>query len=332
MKRGLLLSIGLAILVSNAARAHEMRPAYLELRQTETASYDLLWKVPGRGQDMRLGLYVQLPASCADKTPPHASMINNNYVERRTVTCPSGLTGQTIRIQGLSATMTDVLVRFERLDGTSQVTRLLPSSPAFVVDDAPRPLEVARTYTVLGIEHILGGIDHLLFVLALLIITGGGWRMVKTVTAFTCSHSLTLTAASLGLVHVPPPPVEAAIALSIVLVASEIVRMHRGEMTLTSRFPWLVALTFGLIHGLGFAGGLSEAGLPVNHIPTALLFFSIGVETGHFMFIGVVLSFVLLVRKTSVPVPGWARLVPAYAIGSCAAYWLIQRTATFLTF
>src|SRR5512146_415148 len=117
MKRRLLLTIALAVLVSNAARAHEMRPAYLELRQTETASYELLWKVPGRGQDMRLGLYVQLPASCADKTPPHASMINNNYVERRTVTCPSGLTGQTIRIQGLSATMTDVLVRFERLDG-----------------------------------------------------------------------------------------------------------------------------------------------------------------------------------------------------------------------
>lgn len=332
MKRVLFLIVTLAIFRSPSAPAHEMRPAYLELRQNDATGYELLWKVPGRGQDMRLGLYVQLPAACTDKAPPRASMINNSYVERRTIACTGGLTGQTIRIQGLSATMTDVLVRFERLDGTSQVTRLLPSAPAFIVEDAPRPLQVVRTYTVLGIEHILGGIDHLLFVLALLIITGGGWRMVKTVTAFTCSHSLTLTAASLGWVHVPPPPVEAAIALSIVLVASEIVRMHRGEMTFTSRYPWLVALTFGLIHGLGFAGGLSQAGLPVNHIPVALLFFSIGVEVGHFLFIGAVMSLVLLARRTRVPFPRWAHLVPAYAIGCCAAFWLIQRTATFLAF
>jgi len=219
----------------------------------------------------------------------------------------------------------------ERLDGTSQVTRLLPSAASFEVQDAPQTMQVVRTYTTLGIEHILGGIDHLLFVLALLIITQGGWRLVKTVTAFTCSHSLTLTAASLGWVHVPPPPVEAAIALSIVLVATEIIRMHRGEKTITARYPWLVALIFGLIHGLGFAGGLSEAGLPVNHIPTALLFFSIGVEAGHFLFIGAVLAFILLIRRTQVPIPRWTELVPAYAIGSCAAFWLIQRTVSFLS-
>lgn len=330
MKRALLALLALTFVAGSSA--HEMRPAYLELRQTGATTYDLLWKVPGRGEDLRLGLYVQLPASCADTTTPHASMVNNSYVERRAITCVGGLTGHTVRIRGLSATMTDVLVRLERLDGTTQVTRLLPSASGFVVEAAPRALQVARTYTVLGIEHILGGIDHLLFVLALLIITQGGWKLVKTVTAFTCSHSLTLTAASLGWVHVPPPPVEAAIALSIVLVASEIIRMHRGELTLTSRYPWLVALTFGLIHGLGFAGGLSEAGLPVNHIPTALLFFSMGVETGHFLFIGAVLSLIALVRRARVPFPQWAELVPAYGIGCCAAFWLIQRTFAFLAF
>jgi hydrogenase/urease accessory protein HupE len=332
MKRALLVLLVLTSGFGSSAHAHEMRPAYLELRQTGAATYDLLWKVPGRGEDMRLGLYVQLPDACTDTSTPHASMVNNSYVEHRSMACPGGLSGHTIWIRGLSATMTDVLVRLERLDGTTQVTRLLPSASAFVVETAPRAMQVASTYTILGIEHILGGIDHLLFVFALLIITQGGWRLVKTVTAFTCSHSLTLTAASLGWVHVPPPPVEAAIALSIVLVATEIIRMHRGEMTITSRYPWLVALTFGLIHGLGFAGGLSEVGLPVNHIPTALLFFSIGVETGHFLFIGAVLSLILLVRRAQVPIPRWAELVPAYAIGSCAAFWLLQRTFSFLSF
>jgi hypothetical protein len=225
--------------------------------------------------------------------------------------------------------MTDVLVRLERLDGSTQVTRLTPSAPSFVVEGAPRALEIVRTYSVIGVEHILTGIDHLLFVLALLIITGGGWKVVKTVTAFTISHSLTLTAATLGWVHVPQRPVEAVIALSIVFVAAEILRVHRGVETITSRAPWLVAFTFGLMHGLGFAGGLSEAGLPAGHIPSALLFFSIGVETGHFLFIGFVLAFISLVRRIRIPFPRWAEFVPPYAIGSVAMFWVIQRIAAF---
>ena len=155
--------------------------------------------------------------------------------------CAGGLTGGTIHIAGLTATTTDVLVRLERLDGTTQVTRLTPSAPSFVVEAAPSALEVARTYTVLGVEHILTGIDHLLFVLALLIITGGGWRLVKTVTAFTISHSITLSAATLGFVHVPQRPVEAVIALSIVFVAAEIVRIapgHRGHHRVARRGSW----------------------------------------------------------------------------------------------
>jgi len=225
--------------------------------------------------------------------------------------------------------MTDVLVRIERLDGSTQVVRLTPSAPSFVVAAAPRGWEVARTYGVLGVEHILSGIDHLLFVLALIILTRGGWRLVKTVTAFTVSHSLMLTAATLGWVHVPPPPVEAVIALSIVFVAAEILRQRRGVEGIASRAPWLVAFSFGLMHGLGFAGGLSEAGLPAGHIPVALFFFSIGVEAGHFLFIGAVLSFVVLVRRIRIPIPRWAELVPPYAIGSVAMFWVIQRLAAF---
>jgi hydrogenase/urease accessory protein HupE len=328
MKSALLL---LVLLVAFPSRLfpHEVRPAYLELRQTGPETYDAFWKVPGQGENLRLGIYVELPAGSTNITAPRASMANNAFSERWTIKRPGGLTGGTIHIAGLTATMTDVLVRLERLDGSAQVTRLTPSAPSFVVEAAPHTLEVARTYSVLGVEHILTGIDHLLFVLALLIITGSGWKLVKTVTAFTISHSLTLTAATLGFVHVPQRPVEAVIALSIVFVAAEIVRIHRGLESITSRAPWLVAFTFGLMHGLGFAGGLSEAGLPAGHVPTALLFFSAGVEAGHFMFIGVVLAFIAVIRRIRIPSPRWAELVPPYAIGSVAMFWVIQRIAAF---
>jgi hydrogenase/urease accessory protein HupE len=334
MKRTL-LAFALLSPFAPCSFAHEVRPAYLELRQAGPDTYDVLWKVPGRGQELRLGLYVELPGSCTNVTQPRASMVNSALTERWKVKCASGLAGGTIHIAGLSATMTDVLARLERLDGTTQVARLTPSAPSFVVAAPAGAMGVARTYSVLGVEHILSGIDHLLFVLALILITRGGWTLVKTVTAFTVSHSITLSLAALGYVHVPQPPVEAAIALSIVFVAAEIVRARQGHVGITARAPWIVALTFGLMHGLGFAGGLSEAGLPDGHIPTALLFFSIGVETGHFLFIGAVLSLMALLRRAAsrfTPFgdqPAVIQLLPPYAIGSVAMFWLIQRLAAF---
>ena len=222
MKRASLILL-LLVTLAPGAFAHEIRPAYLELRQTGPDTYDALWKVPGQGEDLRFGLYVELPAELHERhRSPDGSMANSAFIERWTVTCAGGLSGGTIHIAGLSATVIDVLVRLERLDGSSQVTRLTPSTPSFVVAAPAGALGVARTYTVLGVEHILSGIDHLLFVLALIIITRGGWKLVKTVTAFTVSHSITLTLATLGYVHVPQRPVEAVIALSIVFVASEI--------------------------------------------------------------------------------------------------------------
>lgn len=316
--------------------AHEVRPAYLELHQTGPETYNILWKVPGLGENMRLSLYVELPSRCTNLSKPRTTIVNNSFTERWTVQCTSGLSGDTIRIAGLSGTMTDVLVRLERLDGTLQINRLTPSSPSFVVTATVNPMDVVRSYTVLGIEHILTGIDHLLFVLALLIITHSGWKMVKTVTAFTISHSISLTLATLGYVHIPQRPVEAVIALSIVFVAVEILRVRQGKLGLTARAPWVVALTFGLMHGLGFAGGLSEAGLPDGHIPTALLFFSIGVETGHFLFIGLVLSLIAIMSRVVSNLPSLheqrlstIRLLPPYVIGSVAMFWVIQRITAF---
>src|SRR5687768_12056976 len=287
---------------------HEVRPAYLELHQTGAETYDVLWKVPGQGEDLRLGLYVQLPENCSNLTQPRGAFAANAYTERWSVQCAGGLSGGTIRIAGLSATLTDVLVRLERLEGTTQVTRLTPAMPSFVVEAAPSRIEIVRTYLVLGIEHILTGLDHLLFVLGLLVLVRGFGKLVKTVSAFTVAHSVTLVLATLGFVHVPSPPVEAVIALSIVFVAKEILRSRaRSSSTqpsLTERQPWLVAFSFGLLHGLGFAGGLSEVGLPEGHIPLALLLFSIGVEVGHFGFIAAVFAFIALGRRAM----QWLRL------------------------
>jgi hydrogenase/urease accessory protein HupE len=322
------LLVGL-MLSASASSAHELRPAYLELRETAPDTFDAVWKVPAAGDNLRLGLYVRLPESCVNLSEPLGRFSGGAYLERWRVKARNGLAGERIIIDGLASTMTDVLVRMERLNGATQVTRLTPDSPSFVVEASPGHWQVMRTYLGLGVEHILTGIDHLLFVLALIIITRGGWKLVQTVTAFTISHSLTLTAATLGFVHLPQRPVEAIIALSIVFVAAEILHTGEGRQGLTARAPWIVAFTFGLLHGLGFAGGLSEAGLPQGHIPLALLFFSLGVETGHFLFVGVVLALLAQARRTKLSAPQWVQLVPPYAIGGLAMFWVIQRIAAF---
>ena len=327
MYRRLTFALVLVMLaVVQTVYAHEVRPGYLELRQTDATMYTVLWKVPAVGE-MRLSIHPVFPENCRPVGKVNSYRGADSYTERLSITCPGGLNGRTIAIDGLAATMTDVLVRIEFADGTTWTQRLKPSVPAAAIPKTASRLQTAGVYLKLGVEHILTGVDHLLFVLALIIITRGGWKLVKTVTAFTLSHSVTLTGATLGFVHVPQRPVEAVIALSIVFVAAEIVRMRRGIKSITVSAPWMVAFSFGLIHGLGFASGLSDAGLPVAHIPTALLFFSMGVESGHFLFIGVVLSLIALGRRTSLPVPQWAELVPSYAIGAVAMFWVIQRIA-----
>jgi hydrogenase/urease accessory protein HupE len=318
----------LMVAVVQTAYAHEVRPGYLELRQTDDGMYAVLWKVPAVGV-MRLSIHPRFPENCRPVGEVTSYRGSDSYAESLSIACPGRLNGRTIAIDGLGATMTDVLVRIEFADGTAWTQRLKPSVPAAVIPKTVSRLQTAGVYLKLGVEHILSGVDHLLFVLALIILTRGGWKLVKTVTAFTLSHSVTLTAATLGFVHVPQRPVEAVIALSIVFVAAEILRMRRGIESITLSAPWIVAFSFGLIHGLGFAGGLSDAGLPVAHIPTALFFFSLGVESGHFLFIGVVLSLIVLARRVRIPFPRWAELVPPYAIGSIAMFWVIQRITAF---
>lgn len=304
--------------------AHEVRPAYLQLTQEDETTFHLLFKVPASGE-LRLDLAPVLPETCDTIGPADIGIVNGAFIERATIACESDLGGETIAIDGLSRMLTDVLVRIERIDGNVQVVRLTPSKPAFVIASSPNALDIAQAYALLGVEHILGGIDHLLFVLALLLIVRGWRRLVVTITAFTVAHSITLAAATLGLIRVSQQAVEAVIALSIVFIASEIIHMHRGRPGTIQRRPWVVALVFGLLHGLGFASALSDIGLPQQATALALLLFNFGVEAGQLLFIAGVMLSLWIVRKTAVAWPRGFEQLPAYGIGVIAAFWTIER-------
>jgi hydrogenase/urease accessory protein HupE len=326
--RALSLCLALSCLAP-AARADVFRPAYLELREVDAQTYDVLWRVPAQAENVRLGIAVRLPDGCETLGEPRGAYHAGAWTERWRARRPGGLVGQTIRIDGLAGLANDVIARVERADGSSQVERLGPARPSFTVTAPAGALEVARAYLVLGVEHILGGFDHLLFVTALLLIVRGVRRVIATITAFTVAHSITLAAATLGFVHVPGPPVEAAIALSIVFVAAEIAHGLQGRPGVTARAPWLVAGSFGLLHGLGFAGALAEVGLPERAIPLALFFFNVGVELGQLLFVGALSLAGAALARLGVSWPRWAESLPAYAIGALASFWVIERIADF---
>jgi hydrogenase/urease accessory protein HupE len=325
------LLILLLALCAGPAAADEFKPAYLQLTQTGPTSYDVLWKVPALDEQTTLKLKPQFPPGTTDTRPRRGAFANGATVIRWGIDVPGGLEGKPIVFEGLSLTRTDVLVRLARADGTEQLERLNPAEPLFVAVASPGPFEVITSYTWLGIEHILLGVDHLLFVAALVMLVKGRRELLLTITAFTIAHSITLALATLGILDVPGPPVEAIIALSILFVALEILRREQGHPSLASEKPWLVAFSFGLLHGLGFAGALAEVGLPENSIPLALLFFNIGVEIGQLLFVAVLLAAAALVRKLAGgPVDRRIAItLPAYAIGGVASFWVIERIVAF---
>ena len=318
-----------AMLFPGSGQADIFQPAYLEIRELGGDEYAVLWKVPARPDSRRLAAYVRLPEATRELTPPTALIAQGAWVERWTIRHEGGLVGETIAIEGAAAGVSNIIARVERLDGSSQVERLQIGAPQFIVLAPESTGQVAWAYLVLGVEHILAGIDHLLFVLALLLVVRGGKRIVVTITAFTVAHSITLVAATLGFVHVPGPPVEAIIALSIVFVAAEVIHGIQGRPGITARAPWVVAFSFGLLHGLGFAGALEEVGLPQTAIPMALLMFNVGVEVGQLIFVAVVLVLGKLAKKVFEKSEQWAVPLGAYAIGSVAALWTIERIASF---
>ena len=343
MKQRLLLVLlaGLGLAGAPGALAHEARPGFLELRQTSEDTWSFLWKKP-TGGEVEIQIAPVIPKDCRlatqDRQPPPYGRSSSGgeqlspgaMIARGTLTCAGGLAGKTIVIAGLEATITDVLVRLHHADGRLESHLLRPASPSVTLGGITTATERALGYVQLGVQHILLGVDHLLFVLGLMLIVSDPWMLVKTITSFTLAHSITLAIATLGYASAPLPPLNAAIALSILFLGPEVVRTWRGETSFTIRHPWVVAFAFGLLHGFGFASGLTSMGLPKAEIPLALLLFNVGVELGQVAF---VLLVILLERSLRVLEVRWPRLVehlPGYAVGTLGAYWTIQRTLILL--
>jgi hydrogenase/urease accessory protein HupE len=320
-----------ALLVAAIARAHSFDPALLDLRERDAGIYDVIWKSPAPAQDgfvaRPLAPVFSAPCRRAADLTPRGGEPDGLAVFR--LDCGrTGLRGQTIGVAGLAANPVDVIVRIRWLDGTTTAGVLRSGADDMEVPGTGSGAPIAtvfRRYGALGVEHILTGADHLAFVLGLLLLVHGWRRLVQTITAFTLAHTITLALAVLGLVHVPPAPVEAMIAVSIVLVAVESLRPVTARPTLAHRAPWVVAFLFGLMHGLGFAGALADLGLPPDHVPLALVAFNLGVEAGQLAFVAVMILPVRLLRA----MPRWIQLLPPYAIATVAVAWTFERIAAF---
>jgi hypothetical protein len=316
--------------LATAAWAHEARPAYLEVKEVGPGRFSVLWRTPVLS-GMRLPVALKMPDDLQNVQDPTVEELADSLVERRWIDAgANGLAGRRIEFAGLQLTITDVLVRVEMLDGRMWTTIVRPSQPWVEVAAAQSSWGVVGTYLVEGLRHIVFGIDHLLFVLGLLLIVKDRWMLLKTVTAFTVAHSFTLAVATFGYAAAPVLPLNAAIALSILFLGPEIVRSWRGATSFTIEHPWVVAFVFGLIHGFGFAGALTSAGLPRAELPLALLSFNVGVEIGQLAFVLLVVLLERSFRQLEIRWPRWAEMVPGYAVGSLGALWTIQRTVILL--
>jgi hydrogenase/urease accessory protein HupE len=321
--RGFIIALVWCLAATTAA-ADEIRPGYLELTQTTSTDWRMVWKAPVQG-GLANAADPSLPAFCAS-SEPRRELINAALVSVWTVRCSDELEGERVGLTGLDATLTDALVRIAPLGRPVQVERLTPDRPMVEVLARPDRWQVARTYLQLGVEHILFGFDHLLFVLSLVLLLRGAWTIAKTVTAFTIAHSLTLVGTTLGWMSLPSAPVESAIALSIVFLAVEIVKARPGAPRLSERFPWIVAFSFGLLHGFGFASALGEIGMPQGEVPMALFTFNVGVEIGQLMIVGVALIALALIRRFAQAVTRPTQVVAAYGVGIVASAWFLERT------
>jgi hypothetical protein len=320
------LALAAGLVLPSPARAHEIRPAYLQITENPQHRFDVLWKQPSIGTQV-LRLVPKVSNGVLDGEPIEEDATNSFLIRRwqDVNVSRASFDGATIHIEGLEYTLTDALVTLSFANGQEIQEILHPRTPALVVHLTGTGKLPVPAYIRLGVEHILTGFDHLSFVLGLLLLVRSRLTLLKTITAFTVAHSLTLAAAALGWVHVKPAVIEALVAFSIVFVAVEVVRAYHGEYGLTARFPWLIAFTFGLLHGFAFAGSLAEIGLPEHNIPASLLLFNVGVEIGQLLFVGAVLAVIALLRRLPVSIPPWTRWIPPYAIGGLASFWVIER-------
>ncbi|WP_323799246.1 HupE/UreJ family protein [Parasphingorhabdus sp.] len=306
------------------ARADELRPAYIEMTEQAPGQWSLLWKASANSRLGQTGEII-IPDNCKIEGEQQREYAGSNILTRLALRCDGSVQGNSIGLKGLELSTTDALVRIAPIDSAMQTLRLTPDQPTATLAKPSVISNVAATYTILGVEHILLGFDHLFFVLALVLLLKGGWLVAKTVTAFTIAHSLTLVGSTLGLLSLPPQPVEAVIALSIIFLAIEVVKAKPDEIRLSERFPWIVAFLFGLLHGFGFAGALAEIGLPEGDVPLALLTFNLGVEIGQLVIVAVALTALHAIRKFQGLWLQPTKTAMAYGIGIISTYWFIER-------
>jgi hydrogenase/urease accessory protein HupE len=331
MRRTLIIILFfLSAVFIGTASGHESQPGSLEIKQLGSDRYDITWRAPlyyGKPHPATM----QLPEDWLTIGQPTERRRADAIVFHRVIeTGSKSIEGKIIRFPGLESTITDVFIRLTRLDDSVMSTVARPTKPWAELRGERSWHVTAGEYLGLGFHHILMGVDHLLFVLGLLLIVQGRMMLLKTITSFTIAHSITLAIATLGYAHAPLPPLNAAIALSILFLGPEVVRARRGETSLTIKFPWLVAFVFGLLHGFGFASGLSTTGMPKAELPWALLWFNVGVELGQLVFVFLALGLVWSFKTLEIRWPRWAQALPGYTVGSLGAYWTIQRTIIFL--
>jgi len=309
-------------LLAASARAHPLAPALLELEERDSGLVEILWK---RSSQSVPGSDIQpvLPDDCATLSAPRLDRQGAAVLTRWTIDCGDrGLVGREIRIDGLGRAKIDTLIRIELADGRRIQRVLRRGEPSMIVPERPSKWNVFKDYLAIGFDHILTGADHLLFVFGLFMLCAKTRALIQTITSFTVGHSITLCAAALGYSNLPPGPIEALIAASVLLLAVELAR-DESAPTLMRRYPWPIALVFGLLHGMGFAGALREIGLPSGEIPMALFSFNIGIESGQLVFVLALLAFSPLVRRLPIPNPS---RIAIYVMGCLAAFWMIERS------
>lgn len=317
------------IAITSQVGAHEVRPALLQINQTGNNAYDVLWKIP-RKDDMLPAIKPVFPSWFVIQQTDNGVEAGSGALFTMKAISTKDIHGMSISVSGIQESLIDVLVYVEMSNGEKYSLLLQPAKTSATIPYKSSFAGTISTYFKLGVEHILLGIDHLLFVLALLLLTKGTRKLVTTVTAFTIAHSITLSLSALGFVGLPGPPVEAVIALSILFLAVELVHHYQGKIVISAAYPWMVAFVFGLLHGFGFAGALANIGLPQNGIPLALAFFNVGVEAGQLLFIGVMLLLIAGIKKIHFTKRHWQPYLAPYAIGSMAAAWLIERVWVML--
>lgn len=320
-----LLSLLILLFFGSSAHADELRPGYMEFTQKSATQWVLVWKLPMQGGFTPLTT-PHLPKGCKPINLPQRDIANAAVTTRSNVECKAEVAGQSIGLDGMETAQSDVLVRVAPLGRPVQALRLTPSNPRVAIQEKANRWQVAHTYFITGIDHILFGYDHLFFVVSLVFLLSGFWTIAKAVTAFTIAHSLTLVGTTLGWIGLPQQPVESVIALSILFLAVEIIKRKPGKMRLSERVPWVVAFGFGLLHGFGFAGALKEIGLPEQDISVALFTFNLGVEVGQIMIVALTLILLEALRRISEAVQTTVIKFATYAIGITASYWFMERT------